>query len=411
MRRSALKTILLVLASAPILGTTCLGGTGGTGFPRTANWNRATVNTGAALRPTVSLTADFDGDGKVDILVGYAGSGASNPAVIIFFQDTTTSFTAVTLAGSTDLAGIVGLAIGDLDADSHPDVVAACNARLVYLHSPAAPRTGAWTLSTLDQSNDAALGQWNDVAIGNIDNVNGQDIVACNAGTPGRVSWFRSPAANIVNGTGWTRVDIDMASRTNASSVALADFDADNRIDVISTAPGESTARVAWYKNPANPQSDLWTKFTIGNLAAASRMAVADLNVDGRSDVISINGPGRQVGWYVRPVDATQAWSGFLVAMYTSAQPVDVKAADLNADNQVDVVVATNTGGTLRWFIPTPGQTQTAQWLENNVRDVTETIQRIALGDIDADGRPDVVAPLQAASTAADTVAWFENPE
>ena len=395
----------------PVLGMNCLGGAGGTGFPRTANWNRTAVNTGAALRPTVCLTADFDTDGKLDVLVGYAGSGASNPAVVIFFQDTTTGFTVVTLASSTDLAGIVGLAIGDLDADSRLDVVAACNARIVYLHSPAAPRTGTWTLSTIDQSNDAALGQWNDVAIGNIDNANGLDIVGANAGTPGRVSWFRSPAANIANGTGWTRVDIDMASRTNASSVALADFDADSRIDVISSAPGESTARVAWYKNPTNPQTDLWTKFTVGNLAAASRLAISDLNVDGRSDVITINGPGRQVGWYIRPVDATQAWSGFLLTMYTSAQPVDVKSADLNADNQPDVVVATNTGATLRWFIPTPGQTQTAQWLENNIRDVTEIIQRIALGDIDADGRPDVITPLQAATTAGDTVAWFENPE
>lgn len=413
MRRRNLTACLLCLIAVPLAGLDCLGPTPGTGFPRTVDWVRRTINTGAAVRPTVVATADFDGDGRLDVVAGYAGQDASNPAVVIYFQEAIDNFTAVTVASGTDLAGITALAIGDLDGDTRRDIVAACNGRIIYLHSPVAPRNAAgWTLSTIAESNTAGFGQWNDVTIGNIDATHGPDLVACLA-NPGRVSWFRSPAANITNGTGWLRIDIDATTRTNAGGVALDDFNVDGKLDVVSTAIDEATARVAWYRNPANPQADAWTKFAIGNLAAASRMLVSDLNVDGRTDVLAINGPGRQVGWYRRPTDATAAWTsaGFLITQYTTAQPVDAKAADLNGDGQPNLVVATNSPSTLRWFLPTPGQTQTVQWMENNIRDINETIGRIALGDIDGDGRPDVIAPLRAASTANDSIVWFENPE
>lgn len=413
MRRPIRNAFLLTLSALPLAGLTCLGTTPSTGFPRTVDWVRRTINTGAAVRPTFVTTSQIDGDTKLDVVAAYAGQGASNPAVFIHFQESIDSFTAVQVASSAELAGVTALALGDLDGDTHVDIVAACNGQIVYLHSPTDPRNSAgWTLSVIAESEGTGFGQWADVAVGNIDDVNGLDIVAPLAG-PGRVSWFKSPASNIVNGTGWLRTDIDATTRTNASGVALDDFNGDGNTDVISTALDESAARVAWYQNPTNPQTDAWTKFTVGNLAAPSRVITADLNVDGRTDVLAVNQPGRQIGWYIRPVTATTTWTnaGFLLTTYTTALPLDAKAADIEGNGQPDVVAATNSTSTLRWFMPTPGQTQTAQWLENNIDDITESIQRIALGDIDGDGRPDLVTPLQASSTANDSIAWFENPE
>jgi hypothetical protein len=200
----------------------------------------------------------------------------------------------------------------------------------------------------------------------------------------------------------------------NAPGVALADFDSDGDLDVISTAPGEaggSAPRIAWYRHPIDPLAGTWTRFQVGDLTSATRVILADLDADGRSDVIALNGTGRQIGWYVRPSDATTAWAGFLITQYTTNTPVDVKAADIDANNQIDLVVATQSSGSLRWFTPTPDHVQTDQWIENHIRDLDESVGRIALGDMDADGRPDVIVPLQGATTAQDSIAWLENPE
>ncbi|QDV91896.1 FG-GAP repeat protein [Phycisphaerae bacterium RAS2] len=412
-RRTVAGYMILVLAgTASCLGTSCFSLPGsGSGFPKTTAWTPRTVNTGAATRPSAIGVFDFDNDSRLDVVVGYQGAAAAEAAVFIFFQDDVESFTAVRIGSGADLAVIRALAISDLDGDGHRDVVAACNGRLIYLHSGADARSEAgWSQSVIAQSDDAAFGQWNDVAIGNIDGAAGSDIVACNE-TPGRVSWFRSPAANIADGTGWTRIDIAATGRTTAAGVALDDFNFDGRVDVISTAPGEASARAAWFANPADPVAGTWTKHTIGNLPAITRVITADLNVDGRSDVVVINPTGRIVGWYQRPTDATTNWSGFQVTMYTSNTPTDLQAANVDNNAQPDILVSTQIAGTLRWFVPTPGQAQSVGWVENNLRDLTVNAVRIAVGDFDGDGRPDVVAAQQGAAAAQDSIVWYENPE
>ena len=398
--------LLIVPMLWPMAGTTCI--IPDPNGPSSVAWEQHIINTGAAISPSVVTTFDFDNDGLIDVIAGYTGNAGNTPSVHIFFQTDPETFTDVSVASTSDLAGITALALGDLDGDTHPDIVAACNGRLVYIHSPADPEISAnWTNSVIAQSSGNNINQWNDVAIGNIDATAGLDIVAANA-LLGRLSWFKSPASNITNGTGWERTDIDASTRTNANGVALEDMNFDGRLDVVSSAPGETAARIAWYANPTNPTTGTWTKNTVGNLTACTRIIMADLNADGRNDVVAINPTGRQVGWYVRPSDATTAWSGYLLTQYTTNQPIDVKAIDLNGDNQLNLVVGTTSASSLRWFDPSGVQTQ--QWTENNVDDLTIPINRFSLADMNIDGRPDIVAPLQGTTGPQSQIVWYENP-
>ncbi len=407
MRLSFWKIGLLCIGSAALAGANC-GTSDPALFPKTTTWNLRTVNSGANVRPAVVAVADFDADGRQDIAAGYPGTDTVTAAVFIFFQTDVDTFSAVQLAGSTDLTGVAALAVGDLDADGRNDLIAACDGRLVYLHSPADPRQAAdWAFSTIDGSTGTDINQWSDVAVGDIDGQNGPDIVACNENI-GRLSWFQAPAG-ATTGTGWTRDDIDALTRSGAAAVALEDIDGDGRTDVYSTASGEASARLAWYKNPTDPVGSAWPKITIGNLSNATRLAVGDLNGDTRNDVVATNPTGRQVGWYVRPTNPSGNWTGYRLTLYTTNTPTDVKIADIDGNGQLDVVVATQQSGGLRWF--TPISSATTQWYENNLRDLNETLGRIALADIDADNRPDVIAPLLASTSDQDSIVWLENPE
>ncbi|MCG8409355.1 MAG: VCBS repeat-containing protein [Phycisphaerales bacterium] len=401
--------LLLALLAASAGDCAGVPGVPGTSFPKTVAWTLRAVNNDANVRPAAAATADFDTDTLLDVVVGYAGFDATQPGVFIFFQTDVDNFTAVQILVDANLAGLTDLAVGDLNGDNRLDIVAACNGRLILMLSPDDPRQSAsWSASVVDQSSADDIGQWNDVAIGNIDGLNGPDLVACGENNS-RLSWFRSPSANPTSGTGWTRVDIDATTRTGAASVAIQDIDGDGRFDVYSTAAGEANARVAWYANPIDPQTQPWSKNTIGNLTAATRLAVGDLNADGLNDVVVTNPVGRQIGWYVRPADPTTAWSGFLIGQYSTGTPEDIQVVDVDGNNQPDVIVATRQPGSLRWF--TPLSVQTDVWTENNLQDLTEDVGRLGRGDVDADGRVDVIAPLLGANTSLDRVAWFENPE
>jgi hypothetical protein len=416
MRLLSHRALWSAAALPVLLGLTCLN-PGPQIIGKTVDWQLRTVNSVANVRPSAVQIADFDGDSLPDIAVAYEGLSPSPPAVIIFFQTDEDNWSGVQIGSGAELTGVAALTIGDVDADGHSDVIAACNGRLLYLHSPADPRQEAgWTASTIANSDDSGVGQWSDVIVGSIDGVNGIDIVASNS-TKGWLSWFVNPS-NAANGTGWTRVHIDATSRAGADGVAIDDVDSDGRNDVLSTAPTESSARVAWYKNPTNPAATAWTKYTIGNMGAATRVVPGDLNVDGRNDAVAVNSLGHQVGWYVHPSTATSTWSGYEITEFTLPtssvpEPVDVKVAFVDNNAQPDLVVACNTPGRLRWFVKVGDRanSQTYPWGENNIRDFTQNLGRIAVGDINHDGRPDVVAPLRAITGAADSIVWLENPE
>lgn len=378
-----------------------------TEFPKATEWASATINNDAGPRPAVVAVADFDGDGRLDVVAGYQGGGGVDPFVSIFFQLNPVTFTAVQIASGVLLDGVSALAVADVDGDGHLDVIAACNGRLFFLQSPADPTDGGgWSGDTVAESSGADFNQWTDVLVADIDALNGVDIVACNEDV-GRLSFFAAPVA-IAGGAGWTRVDIDAATRMGSAAVAAQDVNGDGRIDLFSSAPGEATSRVAWYENPGGDATGAWTRHTIGNFPG-TRVVLGDLDQDTDMDLVLIDPVNNQIGWYGRPVDPGNVWNGFLLAQFISNTPVDVKVADVDGNGQNDVIVPTETSGTLRWFTPVGGAT--LQWVENNLIDLIDSPGPIAVGLIDDDARPDVVAPLRATDPADDQVAWFRNPE
>lgn len=381
----------------------------GAGFPKTAAWTPATVNADAARTPLPIVLADLNGDTRLDAVVGYREVQNTNPVVIAYFQTENATFTPVELRRNADMVSITSLAVGDIDGDTILDVVVGCNGRIVYLRASADPTVAAnWTGTTVDNTTGAGIGTWTDVAIVDVDAANSLDIVASNS-TPGRLSWLRAPAG-AVNGTGWTRFDIDAATRAGASSLVVGDINGDNRTDVYSCAPGETAARVAWYRNPGGDSTAAWSKFTVGNLSDATRMAVGDLDKDGDADVVVTSPTLGQLGWYIRPTDATTAWSGFLLTEYNTATPADVKIVDVDGNGQNDVIATTTSPGTLRWFTPVGAVTN--QWVENNLADLGDiSARRIAVGNVNAGQRQDVVGTRQANDPANDVVTWFANPE
>lgn len=413
MSAAARRLVPFVLLTPFLLGTGCpTGSTNIRGtFPHSLVWPPILINRAANTFPTAAVVADLNSDGLTDVIVGYPGGNGATAEIIAFIQVAPAQWGAVPILRGDALTGLSSLAVGDIDGDSLPDIIAGCQSQIIYLRSPPNPLSGVgWLADTINGSVDSNLGRWTDVAIVQLDKLFGPDIVACNA-SPGQLSWFRAPQV-AVNGSQWQRLDIDATTRTGASSFILQDLDRDGNLDLLSSAKDEAAATLAWYRHPGGNivPNAAWTKFPIGSLAGATHIDIGDFNRDGMIDVVVASPAEKRVGWYAQPSDLLNGtWTGFVLAEFTANTPVDVRVNDLDVNAQPDVVVATADAGTLRWF--TPVNEVRARWVENNMADIGENVSRIALADIDRNGRTDVITTLISTDPAQDAVAWYRNPE
>lgn len=141
---------------------------------------------------------------------------------------------------------------------------------------------------------------------------------------------------------------------------ATADIDGDGLVDIIAAVrrgseEGESM-EIRWWKNPGNGQSN-WVSFPLGRSEYdADRIEVADLNGNGKYDVIvsEERWPGKEpdasLFWYEQPADPTSNnWKRHLIVKTYSLNNLDV--GDINRSGHMDIVTAEHKGEDLRTLI------------------------------------------------------------
>ena len=127
-------------------------------------------------------------------------------------------------------------------------------------------------------------------------------------------------------------------------------------------------------------------------------MAVADLNGDGRPDMVTTNSDGNSVSVLLGNGDGTfSVQQTFPVGR----SPRDVAVADLNGDGIPDLVVANYNDGTVSVLLGNGDGT----FLPQEVFPVGAKPYSLAVADFNGDGKPDIVV----ANSASDTVSVLLN--
>jgi hypothetical protein len=153
---------------------------------------------------------------------------------------------------------------------------------------------------------------------------------------------------------------INLTSISNPVGVAVADIDGDGWLDVV--ANGNNVEKIVWYRNngAGGFVASQYTITTSPSSAAFSNVAVDDLNLDGRPDVIYWSGSA--VKWSVNlggsnPVaqfgyNAANQTANQVAVTTTGAAETNVATADMNGDNRPDIVLVSSNPDRLVAWVP-----------------------------------------------------------
>jgi len=186
----------------------------------------------------------------------------------------------------------------------------------------------------------------------------------------------------------------------NSRFVALTDIDNDGDIDIVGTSQSDNL--VVWYEN-LDGQGSFSSQHTINNDAISPREIVAaDFDGDDDIDVVTANRTGGSITWN-KNIEGTGNFGPTLFISNTISEPISIVARDLDNDNDLDIIASSAGNQQFVWFenLDGLGTFGGAQIISTNSSGITS----VFAADIDGDGDIDVLSALG----GSDIIDWFEN--
>ncbi len=208
----------------------------------------------------------------------------------------------------------------------------------------------------------------------------------------------------------WPAVTVgNVASPEDA---VFADLDGDGAFDVISSCEGRTKSIfIHWapQEKPSLLQADKWTTKVIPATAKSqSWMYALPFNVDGQHGldlIVGSKGWNGSIGWLENPQNSRNLSEWKFHKIQEAGWIMSLISTDMNQDGLMDVLVSDRRGPKRGiYWLQHPGKNavkEGAEWIRHDIGAADREIKFIALGDLDQDGKDDVIGIDKTA------IVWF----
>jgi hypothetical protein len=386
-------------------------------FAAPAAWQRHVIDNTSQGADGVRL-ADVNGDGRPDITTGWEQGGTVRVYLHPGPARVREAWPAVTVGRAPNVEDAVFV---DLDGDGAIDVVSSAEGatRTLFVHwAPREPARyldpQAWTTEAFPALRGRAM--WMFCAPVQLDGRHGIDLVVGSKGRePGaaEIGWCEAPAdARQLDAWRWH----PLRPAGWIMGIETVDMDGDGDPDIVfSNRFDGGRSGCFWLENPGPgpAQAQPWREHPIGVVGRdALFFSIADLDGDGLQDVCVVtHGAGRGLH-LLRRLDRTGTrWAERKIELPPdSAEPKAIAVGDIDGDGRPDLVVsfvkAKGLAG-LRWWSG-DGAPFTGRWTMHELSGVDGVKHDlVALVDLDGDGDLDAITTEEVTNLG---VIWYENP-
>ncbi|HVS90948.1 MAG TPA: FG-GAP-like repeat-containing protein [Mucilaginibacter sp.] len=347
--------------------------------------------------PTSVAIGDLDGDGKPDLVVA---NGNSN--TISVYRNTSSNGSIIASSFTTKIdyplpAGPSIVKIADLNADGKPDIVVGCNRNSNALSffrntSTAGQISFAPTIDYLQSSGV------NDIAIADIDNDGMPDVVVVfNMNT---VDVFHNvTTGGNANNLDFLAENLNLQTNTGPESLCVADFDHDGKPDiaVAVSGVGYQFGFISLFRNTTAGQMSFSSSNYSGLGQWPACIKTADMDGDGKPDlVLGLSNDANSI--LVLPNNSTPGNISFGAKQVFEIAPGNFELGDVDGDGKPDIISTVPSNGLVSVVTnaSSPGK---FSFNTANIFPTGNFPVQLAIGDLDGDGKPDIVTADNAGNT------------